>query len=113
MAFEQSWGRQETIRRTEGWEVGRLALPPGGQLSLRRYRRHAVHWVVVSGVARVTRGPHRFTLHANESVFIPAGTSHRLENLSVDTELEVLAVQVGHRPGDDELERLEDAAAPA
>lgn len=113
MEVEQSWARQETIRRAEGWEIGRLALPPGGQLCLRRYRRHVVHWVVVRGVARVTRGPHRFTLHANESVFIPAGTAHRLENLSADSELEVLAVQVGHRSGGDEFERLEDAAASA
>jgi mannose-6-phosphate isomerase-like protein (cupin superfamily) len=108
MIGERPWGRFEVIRSAEGYQVKRLVVAPGGRLSLQRHRHRSEHWVVVQGVARVTRGPHEFTLQANESVFIPAGARHRLANLSDDEPLEVVEVQVGTYLGEDDIERFED-----
>jgi mannose-1-phosphate guanylyltransferase/mannose-6-phosphate isomerase len=108
MVSERPWGRFEVIRVTEGYQVKRLSVDPGGRLSLQRHRHRSEHWVVVNGLAHVTRGPHEFTLHPNESVFIPAGAKHRLENHSASEPLEVIEVQVGGYLGEDDIERFED-----
>jgi mannose-6-phosphate isomerase-like protein (cupin superfamily) len=109
MVIENPWGQSEVIRGTGDYEVRRLLLAPGERLPLQRHRRRSEHWVVVNGMARVTRGPHEFTLHPNESVFIPAGTQHRLENHSVSEPLEVIEVQVGGGLDEDDVERFQDA----
>lgn len=92
---------------SEQYLLRSLSVAPGGRLSPQRHHVRSGHWVVVKGMARVTRGPHEFTLHPNESVFIPAGTNHRLENHSADEPLEVLELRVGSDLGEDEIERLE------
>jgi mannose-1-phosphate guanylyltransferase/mannose-6-phosphate isomerase len=109
MTSERPWGRFEVIRSAPGYQVKRLLVSPGGALSLQRHRHRSEHWVIVNGTARVTRGPHVFTLQANESVFIPTGAKHRLENLSEGELLEVVEVQVGDYLGEDDIERFEDA----
>jgi mannose-6-phosphate isomerase-like protein (cupin superfamily) len=109
MPVARPWGQFEVIRSAAGYEVRRLSLAPGGQLSLQRHRQRSEHWVVVKGLARVTRGPHEFTLHPNESVFIPAGAAHRLANHSMSEPLEVIEIQVGGSLGGGDVETLEDA----
>ena len=63
--------------------------------------------MVVSGVARVTRGEEMLTLLPNQSTFIPIGMPHRLENAG-DEPLVVIEVQSGAYLGEDDIERLED-----
>jgi mannose-6-phosphate isomerase-like protein (cupin superfamily) len=67
----------------------------------------AEHWIVVSGVARVTRDDEVFTLHPQQSTFIPAHTRHRLENPG-EVPLEVIEVQTGSYLGEDDIVRFED-----
>lgn len=102
------WGAFEAIERGERYQVKRLTVAPGGALSLQLHEHRSEHWVVVSGRARVTRGQHVLELHENESVFIPRGMKHRLEN-PCDEPLEVIEVQVGGYLGEDDIVRLEDA----
>lgn len=101
------WGNYESLDQGERYQVKRLTLQPGRQLSLQRHRHRAEHWVVVRGTATVTRGEDLLTLHANESVYIPQGTVHRLAN-SHDQLLEVIEVQTGSYLGEDDIERLDD-----
>lgn len=101
------WGNYESLDRGERYQVKRLTLQPGKQLSLQRHRQRAEHWVIVRGTATVTRGEDRLTLHANESVYIPQGTVHRLANTHDDV-LEVIEVQTGAYLGEDDIERLDD-----
>jgi len=101
------WGTCEQLVVAERFHVNRLTVRCGEKLSLQRHRRRAEHWVVLSGTARVTKGEDNFELTANESVDLPPGVEHRLENIG-DTFLDVIEVQTGDLLGEDDIERLED-----
>jgi len=101
------WGYYESVDQGTGYQVKRIVVNPGHALSLQRHRRRAEHWVVVSGRARVTRNDEVLSLAANESVDIPLGARHRLENAG-DAPLQVIEVQSGDYLGEDDIERFED-----
>lgn len=101
------WGSFESLESREGFQVKRLTVKPGAKLSLQLHHHRAEHWVVVKGVARVTRGEDVFELKPNESTYIPVETRHRLENPGKAL-LEVIEVQVGDYLGEDDIERFED-----
>ena len=102
------WGFYEPVYGTDGVQVKRLCIDPGGRLSLQVHRRRSEHWVVVRGVASVTRSGEAFEVAENESTYIPAGTKHRIENRSAKP-LEVIEVQCGDYLGEDDIVRFEDA----
>jgi mannose-1-phosphate guanylyltransferase/mannose-6-phosphate isomerase len=76
-------------------------------MSLQRHRHRAEHWVVVAGVARITRDDEVFELRANQSTYIPLGAKHRIENPGAET-LHIIEVQTGDYLGEDDIERFED-----
>ncbi len=101
------WGSYDTVEVGEGFQVKRITVSPAARLSLQLHEHRAEHWIVVSGVARVTRDDEVFTLHPQQSTFIPAHTRHRLENPG-EVPLEVIEVQTGSYLGEDDIVRLED-----
>ncbi|MGH8675518.1 MAG: cupin domain-containing protein, partial [Burkholderiales bacterium] len=101
------WGYYETLDAGERFQVKRLMVKPGHGLSLQLHRKRAEHWVVVSGKATVTRGAETVTLEENQSTFIPAGTKHRLQNLT-DSTIFLIEVQSGSYLGEDDIERFDD-----
>lgn len=101
------WGWFETIDLGPGFKVKRIAVKPGQRLSLQSHRHRAEHWVVVSGEAEVTCGDRTMTLRANESTYIPAGTTHRLGNGGA-SELQIIEVQSGGYLGEDDIVRFDD-----
>jgi mannose-1-phosphate guanylyltransferase/mannose-6-phosphate isomerase len=101
------WGCYQGIDAGDGFQAKRLTIKPGASISLQRHRHRAEHWVVVQGVAEVTRDGEVFTLEANQSTYIPPGTKHRLKNPGHDT-LHIVEVQSGDYLGEDDIERFED-----
>jgi mannose-1-phosphate guanylyltransferase/mannose-6-phosphate isomerase len=101
------WGYYESIDAGPRFQVKRLAVNPGGRLSLQMHHHRAEHWVVVKGTAEVTRGDEVMPLHENQSVYIPQGTLHRLANPG-RIALEVIEVQSGDYLGEDDIVRVED-----
>src|SRR5690606_38682880 len=101
------WGSFESIDEGAGFKVKRLVINPGAAISLQYHRHRAEHWVVVRGVATVTRGEKTFELSPNQSVDIPAGLTHKLANAG-NVPLEVIEVQSGSYLGEDDIVRLED-----
>jgi mannose-1-phosphate guanylyltransferase/mannose-6-phosphate isomerase len=101
------WGHYDSVDSGEHFQVKRIVVKPGGRLSMQLHNHRAEHWVVVSGVATVTRGDEVMTLQPNESTFIPLGVKHRLENLGT-TDLEVIEVQSGTYLGEDDIVRFGD-----
>ena len=101
------WGAYEGLDAGDGFLVKRITVNPGASLSLQRHRQRAEHWVVVRGTARIVCGDDILTRTANQSVYVPIGAVHRLEN-SGDTLLEIIEVQTGAYLGEDDIERLED-----
>lgn len=104
------WGNFETLARGARYHVKRIVVLPGGRLSLQSHRFRAEHWIVVEGTARVTVGDSVKTVNENESVYVPLGEKHRLENPGV-APLVLVEVQTGSYFGEDDIIRYEDIYA--
>jgi mannose-1-phosphate guanylyltransferase/mannose-6-phosphate isomerase len=101
------WGYYEGLQQDVGFQVKRLTIHPGAKISLQQHERRAEHWVVVKGIASITKGSEEFELHPNQSTFIPAGTKHRIANMT-DSVLEIIEVQTGDYLGEDDIIRFDD-----
>ncbi len=102
------WGSYETIDECRRFKVKRIIVKPGESLSLQMHHHRAEHWVVVSGTAKVTHGEEEKILSEDESVYIPLGTSHRLQNPGI-IPLEIIEVQTGSYLGEDDIVRFSDS----
>ena len=101
------WGSYEGITSGDRFQVKIITVSPGAILSLQMHHHRAEHWVVVKGMARITKGEKEFLLSENESTYIPPGVTHRLENPGT-IPLELIEVQSGSYLGEDDIVRLED-----
>ncbi|MGH8278373.1 MAG: mannose-1-phosphate guanylyltransferase/mannose-6-phosphate isomerase [Gammaproteobacteria bacterium] len=101
------WGWYEGLVRAPRMQVKRIQVKPGASLSLQLHHHRAEHWVVVSGEAEVTRGEEVFSLHEDQSTYIPQETKHRLSNCSREP-LVIIEVQTGSYVGEDDIVRFED-----
>lgn len=101
------WGNYDSIDVGDRFQVKRITVKPGAQLSLQMHHHRAEHWIVVSGTGRVTRGDEVIMLSENQSTYIPLGVKHRLENPGV-VPLELIEVQSGSYLGEDDIVRFED-----
>ena len=101
------WGYYDSIDIDDGFQVKRILVNPGAKLSLQKHQHRAEHWVVVKGIATITRGDDVFVLKENQSTYIPKGEVHRLENTE-ETDLEIIEIQTGDYLGEDDIIRLED-----
>jgi len=101
------WGSYEGLAQADGFQVKRIVVKPGAALSLQLHHKRAEHWIVVQGVATVTRGDDVFELLENESTFIPLGVRHRLENRTA-VDVSLIEVQCGSYLGEDDIVRFED-----
>jgi mannose-1-phosphate guanylyltransferase/mannose-6-phosphate isomerase len=101
------WGWYESIETGERFQVKCLMVKPGGCLSLQSHRHRAEHWVTVSGTAKVTVGEEISMLAVNESIYVPLGAVHRLENPG-DIPVLLIEVQSGSYLGEDDIVRYED-----
>lgn len=99
------WGFYDAVSNGANDQVKRITVRPGRKLSLQKHERRAEHWVVVKGEARVTRGGEVLSVKENESVYLPFGTPHSLENAGPG-DLEVIEVQTGLSFGDDDIIRI-------
>jgi mannose-1-phosphate guanylyltransferase/mannose-6-phosphate isomerase len=101
------WGSYQSIDTGDRHQVKRIVVKPGGRLSLQKHHHRSEHWIVVRGTARVTVNELVKTLHENESIYIPIGAVHRLENPGKIL-LELIEVQTGSYFGEDDIIRIED-----
>ena len=101
------WGAYDSVDAGERFQVKRIIVKPGAQLSLQMHHHRAEHWIVVKGTAEVTCGEKTFLLTENQSTYIPLGTVHRLKNPG-KTLLELIEVQSGSYLGEDDIVRFED-----
>ncbi len=102
------WGTYQGLHGGERHQVKCLTIKPGARISLQRHFHRAEHWVVVKGTALVTRGEEQSLVYENQSIYIPMGTLHRLENPG-RVPLEIIEVQSGSYLGEDDIVRVDDA----
>ena len=101
------WGKFEIIDKGDGFQVKKLSIKSGAKLSLQKHNFRSEHWVLVSGIAQVTKGKEQYVVKQNESVYVPIGTLHSIENIGNET-LKVIEVQSGSYLDEDDIERFED-----
>ena len=104
------WGWFETLVMGDRFQVKRIQVLPGAALSLQSHHHRAEHWIIVQGTARVTVDDSVQLLSENQSVYIPLGAVHRLENPG-KVPLTLIEVQTGSYLGEDDIIRYEDRYA--
>jgi len=110
LTVHRPWGSYETLHLSERYQVKQIVVEPGGSLSLQRHHHRAEHWIVVKGTARVTIDDEVKLLSENQSIYVPLGAVHRLENPGL-IPLCLIEVQSGPYLGEDDIVRLEDVYA--
>jgi mannose-6-phosphate isomerase len=101
------WGAFHVLDEKPGFKVKRITVEAGGRLSLQSHKHRAEHWTVVSGVATVTVGAEVRDMTRGQSVDVPLGARHRLENHGTEL-VEIIEVQFGDYLGEDDIVRYED-----
>lgn len=101
------WGSYDSIDSGKRFQVKRITVKPGEKLSVQMHHHRAEHWIVVSGTANVTIGEKTQLVTENESVYIPIGDVHALENPG-KIPLELIEVQSGAYLGEDDIVRFSD-----
>ena len=101
------WGSYEAVMCGEGYQVKRLVVMAGKKLSLQYHQHRSEHWTVVEGEVHVTIGDDVMVLQCDESIYVPLGSVHRLDNRS-DGDVVLIEVQCGDYLGEDDIVRIED-----
>jgi mannose-1-phosphate guanylyltransferase/mannose-6-phosphate isomerase len=104
---QRPWGSFQVLHEGPGVKVKEIVVTPGGRLSLQSHKHRAEHWVVVAGIATVTVDERVLTLEPNQSVHIPLGAIHRMENPG-GVPMHLIEVQCGSYLGEDDIVRYED-----
>ena len=101
------WGWFESLIKGERFQVKRIYVSIGAALSLQSHQHRSEHWVVVEGTAKVTIGKDNYLLTEGESVHVPLGVTHRLQN-NGKIPLVLIEIQTGSYLGEDDITRYED-----
>ena len=101
------WGWFESLTISERFQVKRIVVHPGAALSLQSHHHRSEHWIVVQGTARVTVDDNVCLVTENQSIYIPLGAKHRLENPG-KLLMVLIEVQTGAYLGEDDIVRYED-----
>ena len=104
------WGWYESLVVGPRFQVKRIVVHPGAALSLQSHHHRAEHWIVVEGTAKVTVDTEVKLIAENQSVYIPLGAVHRMENPG-KVPLTLIEVQTGSYLGEDDIIRYEDLYA--
>ena len=101
------WGTWEVLEASNNYCVKKITVNPDNILSLQLHHHRNEHWIIVEGEALVTLGDDVFTRKADESVYIPQETKHRIQN-NTDKDMVFIEVQTGENLDEDDIVRLED-----
>ena len=104
------WGWFESLVLSDSFQVKRIHVKPGAALSLQSHKYRSEHWIVVEGIAQVTIDEDTKVVKAGESVFVPLGAIHRMENTGTSS-MVLIEVQLGNYLGEDDIVRYDDIYA--
>lgn len=105
---QRPWGNYTVLDEGEDYKVKRIEVLPGKRLSYQKHARRSEHWFVIRGIAKITLNDVKNLVKKGESVDIPVGTAHRVENPEAEETLVFIETQTGDYFGEDDIVRLED-----
>jgi mannose-1-phosphate guanylyltransferase/mannose-6-phosphate isomerase len=95
------------LAEAPGYNVKKLIIDPGCSSSIQKHSERSEHWVILSGMAKTLLNGEEKLLHPNDSLHIPSGAKHRIENPTTDP-LVLIEVQSGLYLEEDDIAREED-----
>ena len=101
------WGWFESLTLGHRFQVKRIYVKPGAALSLQSHKHRSEHWIVVEGTAKVTIDNETKNVKEGQSVYVPLGAKHRMENPGKSS-MVLIEVQIGAYLGEDDIIRYED-----
>ena len=104
---QRPWGKFTNIFVSKDFQVKELVVNPGAILSLQKHKYRSENWVVVQGKANVVLNNKNIVLNKSDSIFIPQGAVHRIENRQKSI-LKIIEVQTGSYLGEDDIIRIKD-----
>ena len=104
------WGWFESLALGDRFQVKRICVNPGASLSLQSHKHRSEHWIVVEGTAKVTIDDGVQLVSEGQSVYVPLGAKHRMENPG-KLPMVLIEVQIGTYLGEDDIIRYEDVYA--
>ncbi len=105
--FERPWGTYFNALEEPGFKIKKIVVKPNSRLSLQSHVHRSEHWVVVKGEALVTVADKEVKMTADQYIYIPQGSIHRLQNLGHE-DLILVEVQLGNYLGEDDIKRYQD-----
>ncbi len=107
-ATTRPWGQYEVLSDAPDHKVKRIFVEPGRRISYQRHTQRSEHWFFVQGRGLAVLDDTEFSVSPGDTIDIPAGTAHRIENLHENDPLVFIEVQHGTYFGEDDIIRLED-----
>ncbi len=104
---ERPWGKYYVLEDEEHYKLKRIVVNPGHRLSYQYHHHRQEFWTIVEGQAIVILDEQEYTVNYGESIFIPQGARHRIENRTSEVVVFV-EVQTGSYFGEDDIVRIED-----
>ena len=104
---ERPWGNWLVYDVLPHAVVKKIEILPGKRISLQRHQHRSERWIVVEGVASVTRDEESLTIQAGDSVMIPCKSIHRLANEG-EKSLVIIEIQYGDYLSEEDIERFTD-----
>ncbi len=104
---ERPWGRFFVIHNENNYKLKRIEVDPGGKLSYQYHKKRSETWTIVEGVGKITLDDKVQEYTQGQTVLIPQGVKHRVENDEID-KLVFIEVQTGTYFGEDDIVRIKD-----
>ena len=105
--YYKPWGRYVNLFKGKGFLVKELYVKSKSSLSLQKHHHRSEYWLVTNGKPLITINKNKFTKKPNESVFIPQGAIHRIEN-PYKKPVKIIEVQTGPILKESDIVRYQD-----
>ncbi|MBS0916722.1 mannose-1-phosphate guanylyltransferase/mannose-6-phosphate isomerase [Providencia rettgeri] len=100
------WGKINSINHGGRYQVKHITIKPGKRISLQMHNHRSEHWIIVAGTAKVIKGSTTELLTEDQSIYIPLGVIHSLENPG-KIPLELIEVRTGSYLAEDDIIRFD------
>ena len=104
---EKPWGSFQVLEKGSKYQVKKLVVNSGAKLSLQRHKHRSEHWIIAEGEGEITIDNKTIQMKENETIFVPKGSKHRINNNSKAT-LIIIELWYGDELDENDIERFED-----
>ena len=105
--FYRPWGKYTNLYLGKGFLIKELVINPKSSISLQKHYHRSEHWTITSGKPKITINKKNFFKNADETVFIPKGAIHRIENL-FKKPVKIIEIQIGSILKETDITRYKD-----